>query len=576
MAIFAPSESPAVITREIDLTGIVPNVQTSTGVFVGNFRWGPVDQPTYTDNEARIVDLFATPDTNNSLDFHSAAYFSKYSGTLLLIRAIDSNAANAFDSDTPASAPVVRNRANFEDQVGALDSDGHTFIAKYPGELGNDIQIQICPFDSSESTFDNWNYRLYFDGPPSTSDYAADRNAQHDEVHVAIIDRKGKFSGTIGGILETYPYVSLAPNAKNADGSTNYIYNILNSASRYVWGVGFNSDYTVANAGVDIDSGLDYALGSPDIFIKNLSGGTNSGRLTADEYAFAFDLIEDVDDYQVDLLIAPSLPATAEAITIVNDMVSIAAQTRKDCIVITSPPKSDVINTTQPVVDTIDFAKRLTSSSYLVIDNNWLRIFDKYNDEFIYIPAASSTAGLMAQTDYNRAPWWSPAGLRRGIYFGVTSLAYSPNKSDRDSLYKNGVNPITNLPGNGITLFGDKTHLLRPSAFDRINVRRLFLALERAISRAAKQILFEFNDEFTRAEFVNIVEPFLREVKGRRGITDFRVVCDETNNTPEIIDRNEFVASIFIKPARSINYITLNFVAVRTGVDFEEVVGLQF
>lgn len=576
MAIFAPSESPAVITREIDLTGIVPNVQTSTGVFVGNFRWGPVDQPTYTDNEARIVDLFATPDTNNSLDFHSAAYFSKYSGTLLLIRAIDSNATNAFDSDTTASAPVVRNRANFEDQVGALDSDGHTLIAKYPGDLGNDIQIQICPFDSSESTFDNWNYRLYFDGPPNTSDYAADRNAQHDEVHVAIIDRKGKFSGTIGGILETYPYVSLAPNAKNADGSTNYIYNILNSASRYVWGVGFDSDYTVANAGIDIDSGLDYALVTPDIYIKNLSGGTNSGQLTADEYAFAFDLIEDVDDYQVDLLIAPSLPATAEAITIVNDMVSIAAQTRKDCIVITSPPKSDVINTTQPVVDTIDFAKRLTSSSYLVIDNNWLRVFDKYNDEFIYIPAASSTAGLMAQTDYNRAPWWSPAGLRRGTYFGVTSLAYSPNKSDRDSLYKNGVNPITNLPGNGITLFGDKTHLLRPSAFDRINVRRLFLALERAISRAAKQILFEFNDEFTRAEFVNIVEPFLREVKGRRGITDFRVVCDETNNTPEIIDRNEFVASIFIKPARSINYITLNFVAVRTGVDFEEVVGLQF
>ena len=210
------------------------------------------------------------------------------------------------------------------------------------------------------------------------------------------------------------------------------------------------------------------------------------------------------------------------------------------------------------------------------MDNNWIKVFDKYNDEYIYIPANSSTAGLMAQTDYTNAPWFSPAGLTRGLYFGVTDILHSPNKAERDRLYRASVNPITNLPGNGITLFGDKTMQDRPSAFDRINVRRLFLTLERAISEAAKSVLFEFNDEFTRAQFVNIVEPFLREVKGRRGITDFRVVCDETNNTPEIIDRNEFIATIFIKPARSINYVTLNFVATRTGVDFEEVVGLSF
>ena len=203
-------------------------------------------------------------------------------------------------------------------------------------------------------------------------------------------------------------------------------------------------------------------------------------------------------------------------------------------------------------------------------------IRDRYNDEYINIPAAASTAGLMAQSDFNTAPWFSPAGLRRGQYFGAVDIAHSPVKAERDRLYRANVNPIANIPGSGITLFGDKTMLRRPSAFDRINVRRLFLTLERAISRAAKSVLFEFNDEFTRAEFVNIVEPFLREVKGRRGITDFRVVCDETNNTPEIIDRNEFIATIFIKPARSINYITLNFLAVRTGVDFEEVVGLSF
>ena len=245
-------------------------------------------------------------------------------------------------------------------------------------------------------------------------------------------------------------------------------------------------------------------------------------------------------------------------------------------MVVASPPKAAVINTTTPVDDTITFANLLPSSSYIFLDNNYIKVFDKYNDQFIDIPANSSTAGLMAQTDQTNAPWFSPAGLRRGQYFGAVDIAHSPVKADRDSLYRANVNPIANIPGAGITLFGDKTMLRRPSAFDRINVRRLFLTIERAIAEAAKSVLFEFNDEFTRAEFTNIVEPFLREVKGRRGITDFRVVCDETNNTPEIIDRNEFIATIFIKPARSINYITLNFVAVRTGVDFTEVVGQQF
>mgnify|MGYP000427439026 CR=1 FL=1 len=214
-----------------------------------------------------------------------------------------------------------------------------------------------------------------------------------------------------------------------------------------------------------------------------------------------------------------------------------------------------------------------TKSSYLVMDGNFLKVFDKFNDQFINLPAASSTAGIMAATDLNRAPWFSPAGSRRGQYLGITSLAWTPTKGQRDSLYKKSINPIANIPGAGVILFGDKTKLARPSAFDRINVRRLFLVLERAIARAAEQVLFEFNDEFTRAEFVNIIEPVLREVKGRRGITDFRVVADATNNTAAVIDRNEFKADIFIKPARSINFVTLNFVAVRTGVDFEEVVG---
>jgi len=598
MAFFTPSLSPAVVVREFDLTGVVPNVGTVTGVFVGNYRWGPVEQPTFVDNEATLVSKFSTPDTNNAVDFHTAAHFSKYSNQLLNIRAVTSAAFNSYDSDTTNGVTsgvgqsanrgqrLVKNETDFNNLRSALDSDGHSFVAKYPGSLGNSLQIQMCGFDVGDSAFTDWSLRVQFDQAPGTSSYLAGKNGEGDEVHVAIIDQDGQFTGTKGEVLETFPYLSLARDAKNADGSTNYIADVLNNQSSYVWLVdaaNIDSDYRVAGAGTDAaDSGDNFKLIASKQGVKTISmvNGANSGSLGTSEYATGFDLIEDVDAYDVDFLIAPPVTATnganTTADTIITDLNTIAATTRKDCVVVASPPKASVINTTTPVDDTITFANLLPSSSYIFLDNNYLKVFDKYNDQFIEIPANGSTAGLMAQSDQDTAPWFSPAGLRRGQYFGAIDIAHSPNKAERDRLYRANVNPIANIPGAGITLFGDKTMLRRPSAFDRINVRRLFLTLERAIARAAKSVLFEFNDEFTRAEFVNLVEPFLREVKGRRGITDFRVVCDETNNTPEIIDRNEFIATIFIKPARSINFITLNFVAVRTGVDFEEVVGLQF
>ena len=589
MAFFTPSQSPAVVTREIDLTGIVPNVGTSTGVFVGNFRWGPVDKPIAVDNESRIVSLFGAPDTNNSVDFHTAAYFSKYSSEMFLIRAVDSDAGNAYDSDAGTtlvgSGNHIKNREHFDDNITDLNTDGHNFIAKYPGDLGNSLSIELCPFDQGDSAFDGWTHNLKFDAAPGTSAYATGKNASNDEVHVAVVDTNGKFSGTRGEVLETFPFLSVAADAKNADGSSNYIADVINNQSRYVWLVNaanIDSDYNAAGAGSDTASGSNYALTS-NITTKtiNLVNGADVTSLSTGDITSGYNLVDDVDTYQVDFLIAPPTTGstaqdTTDHTTLINNLVATAAVTRKDCVVVASPPKRAVMDTTSPVEDTVSFAGGLTKSSYLFLDNNYIKVFDKYNDEYINIPANSSTAGLMAQTDLNQAPWFSPAGLRRGTYFGVTALAHSPNKAQRDTLYRAGVNPITNLPGAGITLFGDKTMLNRPSAFDRINVRRLFLTLERAVSRAARSVLFEFNDEFTRAEFTNIVEPFLREVKGRRGITDFRVVCDATNNTPEIIDRNEFIATIFIKPARSINFVTLNFVATRTGVDFDEVVGLSF
>ena len=304
----------------------------------------------------------------------------------------------------------------------------------------------------------------------------------------------------------------------------------------------------------------------------SLTGGVSSSSLGTDDYLRGFDKFEDKDNIEIDFLIAPESIADATATTIVNDLVSTASSLRKDCVVVASPSRNAAVVTgTNAAV--IACGNTYTKSSYLVQDNNYLKVYDKYNDQFIKIPAASSTAGLMAATDLVAANWFSPAGARRGRYLGITDIVLTPNKSQRDELYKVGINPIANIPGEGIMLFGDKTNESRPSAFDRINVRRLFLGIERAIALAGRNVMFEFNDEFTRAEFVNIVEPFLREIKGRRGITDFRVVCDATNNTAAVIDRNEFIASIFIKPARSINFVTLNFVAVRTGVDFEEVVG---
>ena len=582
MALSTPSASPAVVVKEIDLTGGVPNVQSTTGAAVGNFRWGPAEQRVLIDNETSLVNTFASPDSANTIDFHSASYFLRYSGSLQVVREVTSSAQNArsttgqLGTDNDGSLPMelVKNDDDFAAQQSALDSDSHTLIARYPGELGNSIQVSICPPNST--AFDAWSYKDDFDAAPGTSDYASNKNATNDEIHVVVVDNGGELTGTKGTVLERYPFVSIASDAKNADGTTNYAKDIVNARSEYIHMVGFDSDYSGAGAGTTADSGDNFSPGLTASTDHTFTKGANSGALGTSEVLTGFDLFEDKDIVEVDFLVAPSMNSRADQTTVVNDLIATAENLRKDCVVTASPARTDVINLTNTATITSNItttADTFTSSSYLVMDGNFLKVYDKYNDQFIQIPASSSTAGIMAATDLNRAPWFSPAGSRRGGYLGITAITWSPTKAQRDTLYKAGVNPIANIPGQGVLLFGDKTKLGRPSAFDRINVRRLFLVLERAIGKAAEQVMFEFNDEFTRAEFVNIVEPVLREVKGRRGITDFKVVCDETNNTGAVIDRNEFIANVFIKPARSINYVTLNFVAVRTGVDFEEVVG---
>ena len=592
MALSTPSESPAVVVKEIDLTGGVPNVQSTTGATVINSLWGPVEQRVKLSSEQQLVDVFGAPDSATTFSFHRANFFLKYSNSLETVRVIDSVAKNAVSTTGQTAAAsaaglpteVVKNETHFNSQLSALDSDLHTFVAKYPGTLGNSLQVSICPYSVGDSAFENWAYKNEFDDAPGTSNFASKINALNDEVHVAVVDKGGKITGTQGTLLERYSFLSLGNNAKNADGTTNYVKDIINNTSKYVWHVDFDSDFknalgSKAAAGSAIDSGDNFlkttGVLNTDIDY-NFGGGVDVDVFTTSDILSGYDLFEDKDQVEIDFIFCPGMTSRADQTTVINDLVATAQSLRKDCVVVASPARNDVLNinsTSDIVTNIVATGNTFTKSSYLIMDGNYLKVYDKFNDQYIEIPASSSTAGIMAATDLNRAPWFSPAGSRRGQYLGITSIAFSPTKPQRDTLYKAGVNPIANIPGAGVILFGDKTKLARPSAFDRINVRRLFLVLERAISRAAEQVLFEFNDEFTRAEFVNIVEPVLREVKGRRGITDFKVVADATNNTPAVIDRNEFIASIFIKPARSINYVTLNFVAVRTGVDFEEVVG---
>ena len=573
MAVFSPSESPAITVKEVDLSGFVPNVQSTTGAIVGDFRWGPAKIATKVGTEAQLAEVFGSPTSTNAVDFLSAAQFLRYSSSMYVIREITSVAKNATSSSTTVTN--VNNKDHWDTVKSAFGADsGDTnvgaWIGKWAGALGNSLKAEIC----TAAGFAAWAYKGEFDAAPGTSAYATARSGSADECHVVVIDEDGEISGTVGTVLERFAFLSMASDAKTSDGSSNYALEVINSSSEYVWLAHWDGDLaTMSNAGT---AAAGTAFGNPSTAItKSLTGGVDSAAtgLTTAEVATGFDLLEDTDTTQVDFLIAPGMASAADQATVVNDLVGIAGITRKDCIVVTSPNRSAVVNNSTPVTASLTTAATFNNSSYLTVDNNYLKVYDKFNDQYVHIPAASTTAGVMAATDANAAPWYSPAGQRRGQYFGITALSYSPTKAERDTLYKAGVNPIANIPGQGILLFGDKTFLNRPSAFDRINVRRLFLVAERAIATAARNVMFEFNDEFTRAEFVNIVEPFLREIQGRRGITDFKVVCDSTNNTASVVDRNEFIANIFIKPARSINYVTLNFVAVRTGVDFEEVVG---
>jgi len=427
-----------------------------------------------------------------------------------------------------------------------------------------------------------WRFYDLFDAAPGTSTWATDRNISADEMHIVVYDRDGGISGfdaDIAGqrttaVLETFPFVSQANTAKTPQGGTAFYANVVNTGSSFVrW---MDHDASLTNAGTQVASGASYAstAGKAGVLSDDLAGGTDDTP-TIGELDIAYNLFADADTVDVNLIMAGTCPASTDGVTHATMIIDLC-EARKDCVGFISPRRADVVGVTTGAAQTtnvVAFFNQLASSSYAVFDSGYKYMYDKYNDVYRYVPLNGDIAGLAANTDNVAEPWFSPAGYNRGQIRGAVKVAFNPTKAQRDILYPARVNPVMTQPGQGTVLFGDKTALARPSAFDRINVRRLFIVLEKAIATAAKYQLFEFNDAFTRAQFRNLVEPFLRDVQGRRGITDFSVVADETNNTGEVIDRNEFVADIYIKPARSINFITLNFIAVRTGVAFSEIGG---
>lgn len=519
--------SPGINVSEVDLTSVVPAVSTTTGAIAGVFAWGPTNTPVLVSSESDLVSRFGEPVTGlNTETFFTAADFLAYGNSLYVVRVTDGVAASP---NTGSSYDTSIN-------------------AKYPGTYGNSLSVSIIGPTGNTSLLSTGT-KVYADKlrTPATG-----------TVNIVVMDR------TANVALEVYESLATSNTAVTEDGATNYLAEVINQKSSYI---------TMTDAAVTTI----ISAGSTVAVEEGLVGGTagvTETTATAASLIAGYNYFASPEDIDISLILAGK-PTGTNAVQVANHIIDNICSVRKDCMVFITPSSSTgAISTTgNELSDITTFANRITNSSYAVIDSGYKYRYDRYNDRYIYTPLNGDIAGLCVRTDDVRDPWFSPAGYNRGLIKNVIKLAYNPKKADRDALYKLGVNPVITQPGQGTLLFGDKTHLTVNSAFDRINVRRLFIVLEKAISRASKSTLFEFNDAFTRAQFKNMIEPFLRDVQGRRGIYDFKVVCDETNNTSQVIDSNSFVGDIYVKPARAINFIQLNFIAVRSGVEFNEIIG---
>jgi hypothetical protein len=563
--------SPGVAISEVDLTTIVPSVSTTAGAYAGYFRWGPVNKITLISDEIILAQRFGTPDSNSAVSFFTAANFLSYGNNLNIVRTVGQSANNAAIASTINLQ--IKNPDTF--QYTFLNQNNNNVygpvIARYPGAMGNSLQVSIA----DSNNYSGWAYSGYFSSAPSTSVFTSTAGGANDEIHMIVIDAGGAFTGTKGTVLETFPFMSKASDAA-LNGKSNFWKQVLFDQSRYVYAMD-PPNYATTNTTWNRPALNNNFANLPTPYTVQFVIGNDDLGTTANTVA-GFAEFQNKEAVNVDLVLTGDANVTVQQYVIDNITgvdINPAVGSRRDCVAFISPPITAVVNNPGGEMNLIStwLTSLSRSSSYAVADSGWKYQFDRYNNVYRWIPLNGDTAGLCVYTDSIRDPWFSPAGLNRGSIKNSIKLAWNPNKTYRDTLYSLGVNPVISLPGSGTVLFGDKTLQSKPSAFDRINVRRLFIALEKAIAKAAQYSMFEFNDEFTRAQFVSIVNPFLRDIQGRRGITAFKVVCDTTNNTPQVIDSNQFVGDIYVKPARSINFIQLNFVAVATGVNFATVVG---
>ena len=627
--------SPGVAVVEKDFTNIVPTVASSAAAVAGAYSWGPVLEPTTISSENELVAKFGKPTDANAQSWFTAANFLSYSSNLLNIRTGTTAQKNAVSSGTASTinnrtvyeqnfmagtgtikftakypgalgnsiAIAVADAASFKSvtlsgtvttltsaatltggtsgaaqtkfltelYVGAIvkDSTGATVgtVVSITSDSVATLSANALVALTNGAIKSDWQYASQFSAAPGTSSFATQRGATtaSDELHILVIDSNGEWSGVPGTILEKFPFVSKAVNAKTDNGTSSYYKNVLNNQSDYVW--------WTAKLASDWDTTLTSTTTYTNLTVYTtyqLTLGVSDLTSTAANQLEAYNLIANPELYPIAYIAAGKAAAST-----VSTLISNIAEVRKDIIVFASPEDSTgevlIGNGSDITTKVVAYRDGLPSSSYAVLDSGYKYQYDRYNDVYRWIPLNGDTAGLCARTDSTNDPWFSPGGYTRGQVKNVVKLAYNPDKNARDAIYSSGVNPIVSFPGQGVVLYGDKTLLAKPSAFDRIGTRRLFIILEKSISVAAKYQLFEYNDSFTRAQFKNMLEPFLRDIQGRRGITDFQVVCDTTNNTAAVIESYNFIADIYIKPNYSINYITLNFIAARQSVEFSTV-----
>ena len=621
--------SPGIKITETDLVSSSQSVATTTGAFSGQFRWGPIDKATVVTGESDLVSQFGKPKATNVVDFLSAANFLGYSAPAYIVRvantALNATAEANTGSGTSGTGTSIKNDDVY---VNTSSFDVGPWIAKYSGDLGNSLKVSTCPSASAwESTLTGtfavtagsatvtgtgsaanteltvgdyvvlggrsikvasitnatsftlasahltgasgatgvrrWEFYGEFDAAPGTSTFGSSKSAVNDEMHVVVVDEDGQFTGTAGNVLEKFQGLSKGSDARADNGGSNYYKTVVNEQSKYVWWA--DHDNAGTNWGNALSGTTYTAVTKPKNY--SLAGGSDGNSVTDGDRSSGYILLGNKSEVPPSIIIAGQASAT-----VVNRIIGDVAESRKDSVVCISPTRASVVNNAGSEASSIaTWADTITRSTYAIADSGWKYQYDKYNDTYVYVPLNADVAGCIARNDLNREPWLSPAGISNGRIQNLVKLAYNPGQADRDTLYKLSVNPVITQVGRGTILYGDKTYTLKNTSLNRINVRRLFIDLQNTIGSAAENVLFDQNDATTRNGFVNLVVPYLRSVQARRGITAFRVVCDESNNPEDVVNSNEFVCDIFVQPVRSVNFIQLNFVSVRGNATFTEI-----